>query len=297
MEVDGAATGVDTDALLRAAFERTPVGMSFVTPDRRPLLINPALSAMLGYSAEEIRGLSISEFTHPDDLFNHVELHDELLVGQRNWYRVDKRYRHKDGHTVWAMLHVAGVYDESGQLQVLVSQVHDMSDEVHERERASWRATHDQLTRVLDRQRFSEQLDERLRRSAARVAHPALLVVDVDDLHQLNEADGYPAGDELLRSLAAGLTASVPSGGLVGRLDGDRFGVLLEDAGSPEEALALAAEIGARLADELRRFSFTTVSIGVARRSRDDAAGLMIRAEAALRQAKRAGKNRTVLAD
>ena len=45
------------------AFERTPVGMSFVSADREVLLTNPAMSKILGYSARELRGMSIAEVT------------------------------------------------------------------------------------------------------------------------------------------------------------------------------------------------------------------------------------------
>ena len=293
-ELERDPLGARTDELLRAAFERTPIGMSFVTPDRRPLLVNPALVRMLGYSVQEMQGLSVKDFTHPEDQFNHLELHDELLVGQRDWYRVDKRYVHKDGRTVWAMLHVAGVYDEGGQLYMLVSQVYDMSDEVHARERDSWRASHDPLTRVLNRQRFLEHLDERMHPSPRR-ATPALLLVDVDDLREVNNADGCAAGDDLLRSLADGLSSAVPPDAYVGRVGGDEFAVLLENPGSAGLALERAEEIRLLAVDRLRSYSFATVSIGVALPPPADASRLMNQADAALRRAKEAGKNRAVL--
>jgi PAS domain-containing protein len=64
--------------LLRLAFDRMPVGISFITPDRRVLLTNPALSRILGYPAEQLRGMSITEVTHPKTA-------TPIVGSQRSW--------------------------------------------------------------------------------------------------------------------------------------------------------------------------------------------------------------------
>ena len=88
-------------------------------------------------------------------------------------------------------------------------------------------ATHDSLTRLLNRAGFGEQV-------AAALAAPvppadgdtALLLVDLDDFKNVNDTLGHGVGDELLVAVAARMRAAVPAGGLVARFGGDEFAVL-----------------------------------------------------------------------
>jgi diguanylate cyclase (GGDEF)-like protein len=90
-------------------------------------------------------------------------------------------------------------------------------------------ATHDSLTRLLNRAGFAEQV--------ATLAAPAdcdtaLLLVDLDDFKNINDTLGHGVGDELLVAVAARIRAAVPDGGLVARFGGDEFAVLT--GGDPE---------------------------------------------------------------
>jgi PAS domain S-box-containing protein len=117
----------ESEARFQGAFDNAPIGMALVDPDGRWLRVNPALCALLGYAEEELRALSFQDVTHPDDLALDEALVARTLAGEIPGYRLDKRYRRRDGAVVWAELVVSLVRDEAGAPRFFVSQVHDVT--------------------------------------------------------------------------------------------------------------------------------------------------------------------------
>lgn len=111
----------------RQAMEHSAIGMALVGLDGRWMTVNRAICELLGYSARELREQSFQQITHPDDLARDLREIERLLAGEIEAYRMEKRYRHKDGHYLWAMLAVSLVRDEqSGAPQYFISQVEDI---------------------------------------------------------------------------------------------------------------------------------------------------------------------------
>ncbi len=109
-------------------FEYAPAGMSHVDSQGRLLQINRAFCQMVGYSSEELLSMRFQDITHPEDV-EPDELHvRQLLEGKRQRYSLEKRYLHKDGHTVWAHLTVALLRRENDQPDYFVAVVQDISN-------------------------------------------------------------------------------------------------------------------------------------------------------------------------
>ena len=87
----------------RAMFETSAVGIvTFGSEHRRYVTANNSFQLMTGYSEDELRNLTPLDITHEDDrarLQKHV---DQIVVGRQRSYRIEKRYRRKDGEIVWA---------------------------------------------------------------------------------------------------------------------------------------------------------------------------------------------------
>lgn len=111
----------DRLSLLEAVFEHSPIGKALVSPDGRFIAVNPSLGTMLGYTADELRRLTFQEITHPDDLQADLELLGELSRGERDHYRLTKRYIHRSEHLVWAQLDVSMVSDPAGQPEFYIA--------------------------------------------------------------------------------------------------------------------------------------------------------------------------------
>jgi diguanylate cyclase (GGDEF)-like protein len=156
-------------------------------------------------------------------------------------------------------------------------------------------ALHDPLTRVLNSRAFGERLSAELKR-ARRYGRPlAVLYLDLDDFKRVNDSHGHETGDGVLKLVAEAIRRVVRQPDVVARLGGDEFGVLM-----PETDGDLADAAAARLATELRAaFNGTpavTASIGVVSCTQTDvdANEVLRRADQAMYEAKRKGKDRAV---
>ena len=110
------------------AFEYAPIGMALVAPDGRWLKVNRAVCQILGYTADELLSTTFQALTHPDDLFADLEYVQHMLRGEISTYEIEKRYFHKSGSIVWALLSVTLVKGEQGQPQYFISQVVDITE-------------------------------------------------------------------------------------------------------------------------------------------------------------------------
>jgi diguanylate cyclase (GGDEF)-like protein len=156
-------------------------------------------------------------------------------------------------------------------------------------------ALHDPLTQVLNARSFAERLGAELKR-ARRYGRPlAVLYLDLDDFKRVNDSHGHQTGDAVLKLVAEAIRRAVRQPDVVARLGGDEFGVLM-----PETDGALADAAAARLSAELRTaFHGTptvTASIGVVSctGTEVDVDEVLRRADQAMYEAKRSGKDRAV---
>ncbi|MFG6465175.1 sensor domain-containing diguanylate cyclase [Roseateles sp. BYS87W] len=162
-------------------------------------------------------------------------------------------------------------------------------------------ATRDPLTglhnrRSLDtRLQEAQALDRRYGRQNGRVH--GLLLIDADHFKQVNDVHGHPTGDAVLRQLAQLLQTHIRVSDLPARFGGEEFAVLLPELPGPLDAMRAAEKIRQAVqAATFPQVGALTVSIGVSLASPDEAdpRALVDRADAALYEAKRAGRNAVV---
>ena len=157
----------------------------------------------------------------------------------------------------------------------------------------------DPVTGLANRRAFDLELEA----VGARGSSPAhLAIVDIDHFKRVNDAHGHDNGDEVLRIVGEVLLAKVRRESLVARLGGDEFGLLLPGA-SPHYTAGIAIRLCESLASRplvMRGHPEVseriTLSIGVAaRHAGESSASWYARADAALYQAKRSGRNQVVV--
>ena len=119
----------------------------------------------------------------------------------------------------------------------------DISARKREEERIQYLAEHDTLTGLANRNTLYEQLGVELAEATAGQAKVALLMLDLDKFKQVNDTLGHACGDQLLCAVAKRLTALVDGGGLVARLSGDEFAIVIGGADVAERAKSLAEQI------------------------------------------------------
>lgn len=122
------------DALYRRSVESAAVGMGLVSLEGRFVEVNDALCVFFGYDAEALIGKTWQELTAEDDVASSAAAVDGILSGWVDSYRTTKRYLHADGSVIWADLSVGCVRAEDGQVEILIAQIVDITDEVATRE-------------------------------------------------------------------------------------------------------------------------------------------------------------------
>lgn len=113
--------------LFESAFRFSPIGMALVSLEGKWLKVNCAITSFLGYTEAEFMALNFQQMTHPEDLGKDLELVQELLEKKRESYQMEKRYIHKNGREVWALLSVSLIRHEDGQPRFFISQIQDIT--------------------------------------------------------------------------------------------------------------------------------------------------------------------------
>ena len=278
------------------------------SPEFRRLYVSPACRDLLGYEPEELIGKHPRDLMHPDDQETlDQSLFGRLLAGAATACASFRSMR-KDGRYVWLEISFRRLENGSGFVAVTrdISERKALEAQLEDANRQlRVLAREDGLTRLANRRCFDEALGEEYRR-AMRVGSPlAVIMIDVDRFKGFNDTYGHPGGDACLQAVAGVLEngcrrpADLPA-----RYGGEEFVLLLPNtdaAGALAVAECIRGSIHALAIPHAgSEHGFATVSIGVAARapgSPQGPAALVEAADAALYQAKCAGRNTVRMAD
>jgi diguanylate cyclase len=182
------------------------------------------------------------------------------------------------------------VQEAESRIKTLESKLEQMSELVRE----------DQLTGSLNRRGLDDVFEREMARAIRRKSPLCIAMLDLDDFKRLNDTHGHLAGDEALIHLVRVIKNTLRTMDVIARFGGEEFLILL-----PDTSLEAAAQTITRLQRELTKRIFMhndkhlliTFSAGVALLAQDETqAAIVARADHALYQAKKAGKNRVVIA-
>ncbi len=115
-----------SEAKYRAVFEWADIGIALARAGKI-LEVNDAMVRIIGFPVEEMVGDGYEHFTHPDDLAREQALVQEIFEGKRAGYRIEKRYIHADGRTIWGTLTVSLVGEPAGRDSTIVGMVEDIT--------------------------------------------------------------------------------------------------------------------------------------------------------------------------
>lgn len=169
------------------------------------------------------------------------------------------------------------------------------------RRQAQALAWNDELTRLMNRRRFTEIGTRELALAQRGGRRLVAVLLDVDDFKRVNDVHGHAGGDRLLRALGSALPAELRATDLVSRWGGEEFALLLPDTSADEaaprlEALRQAVERLPAGHGEDGLPCSCTVSIGLTEATAQDSFDTLVdRADKAMYQAKAGGKNRVVI--
>jgi diguanylate cyclase (GGDEF)-like protein/PAS domain S-box-containing protein len=271
------------------------LGDGLVCTDRNGLITvwNPGAVAIFGYEIAEMIGQPLDRICASSDgvPFSILEMPRQLLQ-MPGGKVMELEGRRKNGEAFPLEACFSEWQGVDGFQYGAV--MRDISVRKREAERIRYLAEHDTLTGLANRNRLHERLDVTLAEAKAEKREAALLMIDLDKFKQINDTLGHACGDQLLRGVATRLKDLVKGSGLVARLSGDEFAIVISGTDVVERAKQLSKRtclafsqtpfaVGAR---QLR----VNVSIGIAVYPKDcgTADELLGNADLALYQAKTA---------
>ena len=209
--------------------------------------------------------------------------------------RVESKLTHIDGRAVYCDWFNSALTDAAGKVTSIQALVQDVSARVEAAEQLLHIATHDTLTGLANRRMLTERLSHALTRAERTGEAVALLFIDLDGFKRVNDLHGHAMGDEVLIDVADRLRGVARGTDFVARLGGDEFVILLDTDVHPGSPSSLAERVFEALSSPCRFTggeAMIGASIGVAMHPplSNLAADLIRRADAAMYEAKSAGK-------
>jgi diguanylate cyclase (GGDEF)-like protein/PAS domain S-box-containing protein len=304
----------EREAELGAVFDASSIPQALMTEDRREFaIVNDAFCRLVGYSRDELIGMSARHITHPDDIATIEAARDVAAANSRGQHRVDRRLIRSDGEIIDTQTTLTWTHMPGGG-RMLLQQVTDISAQRRAERDLLAQAETDSLTGIGNRLRLVSAIDE-LDQAGEEFG---VVFLDVDNFKSINDARGHEVGDEILIEVAHRLTAVARAGDLVVRFGGDEFVVLCCDGdrqpAQPEPSgralrsplsravRQVAAAAQRALSEPIETadgFAIITVSVGIC----DDtipvsrALDRLQYADTAAYQAKRLGEDRRIVYD
>lgn len=282
--------------LANRAIEAARNGIIIVDATRMAITyVNPAIETITGYAADELLGrdpmlLAGSDTQQP----GLREL--ALALKERRSAELLLRGHDRDNTLYWHELYLSPVFDEAGELTHWVSIINDVTEQQRYQRQLEYRAQHDELTGLANRNLMRDRLDQSLIYADRHGRNVAVLFVGLDRFKLVNDSLGHPAGDELLKVIAKRLVGLARRGDTVARHGGDTFVVLLADVAREEDVSRIARRVLEAASEPVRidgHDIHVTSSIGISLFPRDGAKAdrLIQSADTAMYQAKELGRN------
>ncbi len=255
---------------------------------------SPAITQLGGYAPQTVVGRNAIDLVVTADQPAVAAAHRAALATPDATQIVEFRARMADGSLRWFEAHARGVRDAHGKPIGLVNAVRDVSHRKSLEAELTTAALTDALTGLANRRRFDVRLAELLLAGSAG----CVAVFDIDHFKRVNDLHGHQAGDRVLEAFATIARSCMRDGDLVARLGGEEFGLILPGA-SVDQAQIVCERLRTMIAGTVIAVDDAqiriTVSAGIAP-LHDDAESVMRAADAALYEAKHAGRNRLRLA-
>src|SRR6185437_8701164 len=277
-----------TKKFLELVVDNIPVSLIVESvSDGRYLLANRSAEAILGRRREEVTGLTAADIFHPREA-KLIIARDEAAIRKRDLLTEEHPISTKEGLRLFLTRRMT-VLDEAGDPKYLIKTHEDVTDRRQTESRMAHMAYHDGLTDLPNRAAFLQALTQMIEACAGTGEEFAVLSVDLDGLKEVNDVFGHATGDKLLVEVARRIQ-SAARGGVVARLSGDEFGLII-DGKQPTAGIELAEQLVEAIAREFSidgksvRTGLTT-GISVFPHNGTDAASLLANAGAALFRAK-----------
>ncbi|HSL42428.1 MAG TPA: PAS domain S-box protein [Anaerolineales bacterium] len=223
------------NARFQAIFDNVAVGVAVMGLDRKPIAFNAAAEQIIGYAAEEIKGIDPRTLAVPEDRGIDAALFPELIEGKRDTYVMERRYYRKDGRVFWARINYSLVRDLEGKPDYLIGLIEDIDEQKRAAERLAEQEADYLLTlkqRVEERTHELEEANRRLQQEIEQ-----RLLVEGELARRAAEEAVTADRTRLARDLHDAVTQTLFSASLTAEVLPDLWDMDLEEAKRSTEEL------------------------------------------------------------
>jgi len=285
----------ESEEKYRSLFEESFDGLFISTPAGKYSDINQKAIQMFGYdSKEEMLALDLEKdiYAYPADRKKVIS-----SVNAQGFAEFEVIGKKKNGDRITVLCSYTAVKDSAGKVTAYRGIIRDITEKKKSEELIWRQANFDTLTGLPNRDMFRDRLGHEAKKTDRETLPLALLLIDLDQFKEVNDALGHAVGDLLLQEAASRIRACVRESDTVARLGGDEFTVVLSALAETSHVENVAQKIVSSLAKPFHLGSevvYVTASIGITLYPNDatDIDALIKNADQAMYAAKNKGRNR-----
>src|SRR6201995_3671866 len=237
----------NTKKFLELVVDNIPVSLIVErVSDGRYLLANRSAEAILNRRREDATGLTAADIFNPKEA-KLIISRDEAAIRKRGLLTEEHPISTRDGLRLFPTRRMT-VLDDAGEPQYLIKTHEDVTDRRQTESRMAHMAYHDGLTDLPNRAAFLQAVTKMIEAGTEAEEEFAVLSIDLDGLNEVNDVFGHAVGDKLLIEVAQRMQACA-HGGVVARLSGDAFGLII-DGKQPIAGVLLAEQLAEELGKE-----------------------------------------------
>lgn len=260
------------------------------------IYVNPAFTRITGYTSDEVMGKNCRFLQRDDNDQASLGVLRDALSRRQECNVVVRNFR-KDETPFWNDLFIAPVTDSQGEVTHFIGVQNDISAQRQIEHTLAFNASHDVLTNLPNRSLLIDRIEQ-----AATVARRfertmAILYIDLDDFKPINDALGHYLGDRILIETGKRLQNLIRPGDTLARISADEFVVLLPDLAQADDVVTIVESLLVSISEPFdigksdRIHLTASIGIALSDGTLNDSLGLIRRADMAMYQAKKAGRN------
>ena len=252
--------------------------------------VSKALCRLTGYTKNELIGKGHNIFRHkdmPESVFENMW--DTLKSGK--FWQGEVKNLNKDGSHYWANIKINLDYNKNKTLKGYTAIRNDITD----KKQIEKLSLTDTLTQIPNRRYLDKEYELELKRAQRYNTIFSIIIIDIDFFKQVNDTYGHQVGDDILIQVAQLLNQNIRNTDILGRWGGEEFFII-----SPETNIEESKNLASKLKDVIEYFDFPVVrsitcSFGLSQyNQKDEKNDTFKRADKALYQAKKSGRNRVI---
>jgi len=276
-------------------FENSSEASMVFNSDDIILAVNPAFTRITGYSEDEIIGKNRCILHSKKHAEKFYQTKTKTLNAIGRW-QGELWGKHKDGRFYAQWMTISTIYDADGNVEKRIALFSDITEKKKSEEIIWQQANFDSLTGLPNRRMFFDRLKQETKRTRRDHQKLAVMLIDLDNFKEINDAYGHDQGDLLLIEVTKRIQQCIRQSDTLARLGGDEFTIVVTEVKNERSLEQIAQQIIESLQPAISlndHIAYITASIGITVFPDDDenVDRLLKHADQAMYQAKGNGKN------